>query len=95
MPRRLQADGRGLRVKQTSGAAQSGTATLVAGTKTVATTFVAATSIILISRNTPGGTPGNLSVPVASITAGTSFVINSDSGTDTSTVNWVIINVEP
>lgn len=69
-----------------------GTATLVGGTITVNTTAVTANSKIFISRNTTGGTLGHLSVPTASITAGTSFVINSSSGTETSTVNWWIVN---
>lgn len=69
-----------------------GTATLVGGTVTVNTAAVTASSKIFITCNTPGGTQGFLSVPVASIVAGTSFVINSSSGADTSTVNWWIIN---
>jgi hypothetical protein len=69
-----------------------GTATLVAGTVTVSTTAAKTGSRIFISRNTPGGTPGHLSAPVASIVNGTSFVINSSSATDTSTVNWWVIN---
>lgn len=72
--------------------ASVGTATLATGSVTVSTTAVSASSIILISRNTPAGTVGDLSVPVGSIVAGTEFVINSASGTDTSTVNWLIIN---
>lgn len=70
----------------------AGTATLSGGTVTVSTTAVSASSMILVSHNTPGGTMGHLSAPVASIVAATSFVINSSSGTDTSTVNWWIIN---
>lgn len=69
-----------------------GTATLVAGTVTVASTDVTANSIILISRNTPGGTVGNLSCPSASISAGVHFVINSSSSSETSTINWSITN---
>lgn len=69
-----------------------GTATLVGGTVTVNTTSVATGSKIFVSRNTSSGTVGHLSVPDASIVNGTSFVINSSSGTDTSTVNWWIIN---
>lgn len=72
--------------------ASVGTATLVAGTVTVNTTAVAAGSLIFVSRNTPGGTTGSLSAPSASIVAGTSFVINSSSNTETSTVNWWIVN---
>lgn len=68
-----------------------GTVTLVAGTKTVSTTAVKTGDKIFISRNTPGGTVGNLSAPVASIVDATSLVINSDSNLDTSTVNWAIV----
>ena len=68
-----------------------GVATLVAGTKTVTNTKVASGDKILVSRVTPGGTVGNLSAPAASITAATSFVINSDSATETSTVAWAIV----
>lgn len=65
---------------------------MVAGTTTVNTTAVTASSKIFLTVNTPGGTQGTLSAPTASIVAGTSFVINSSSNTDTSTVNWWIIN---
>jgi len=67
-------------------------AAMVAGTITVTAPSVTATSIILLTANTPGGTQGTLSAPTASIVAGTSFVINSSSNTDTSTVNYVIYN---
>jgi len=69
-----------------------GTATLVSGTVTVNTTKVTSSSIILLSRNSPIGTLGNLSAPSASIVSGTSFVINSSSASDNSTVYWHIIN---
>ena len=72
--------------------ASVGTATLVGGTVTVATTAAVIGSMIMLTRNTPIGTLGYLSAPTISITNGTSFVINSSSGTDTSTVNWMIIN---
>lgn len=65
---------------------------MTAGTVTVSTTAVTASSKIFLTANTPGGTPGILSAPTASIVAGTSFVINSSSNTDTSTVNWWIVN---
>jgi hypothetical protein len=70
----------------------AGTATLVGGTVTVATTAVTALSKIFVTRNAPGGTPGNLSAPATAISAGVSFVINSDSALETSTVNWWILN---
>jgi hypothetical protein len=65
---------------------------MTAGSVTVSTTAVTASSKIFLSANTAGGTPGVLNAPTASIVAGTSFVINSSSGTDTSTVNWWIVN---
>lgn len=75
--------------------ASVGTATLAAGgpggTITVNTSAVTAASIILTSRNTSGGTLGNIACPSASIVPGVSFLITSDQA-DTSTVNWQIIN---
>lgn len=65
---------------------------MTAGTVTISTTAVTASSIIFLTANTPGGIPGILSAPAASRVAGTSFVINSSSNTDTSTVNWWIVN---
>lgn len=67
-----------------------GQATLVGGTVTVNTTAVTAASLIFVTVATPGGTQGNLSI--GTIVAGTSFVINSTSGTETSVVNWWIVN---
>lgn len=82
----------GKRVYPASGSANIvGTATLVAGTKAVSTTAVKTGDIIKVSCNTPGGTVGFLSAPTGSIVDGTSFVINSSSATDTSTVNWEIL----
>jgi hypothetical protein len=66
------------------------TAAMVAGTVTVNTTAVTANSLIVLQHVTAGGTMGNLTY--GSIVAGTSFVITSDSNTDTSTVLWWIVN---
>lgn len=76
----------------TSGNASVGTATLSSGTVVVNTTKVTSSSIIIVSFNTPSGTQGFLSTPIGSIVNATSFVINSSSGSDNSTVNWWIIN---
>lgn len=65
---------------------------MTAGSVTVSTTAVSASSKIFLSANTAGGTPGVLNAPTGSITPGVSFVINSSSGTDTSTVNYWIVN---
>lgn len=63
---------------------------MTAGTITISTTAVTASSRIFLTHATLGGTQGILSV--GTITAGTSFVINSSSATDTGTVNWWIVN---
>lgn len=65
-------------------------AAMTAGTITISTTAVTANSLIFLTHASVGGTQGILSV--GTITAGTSFVINSSSATDTGTVNWWIIN---
>ncbi len=71
--------------------ASVGVATLTAGAVTVATTAVTASSIILVSHKVVVGTQGILRTDT--ITAGTSFTIESSTGVlDTSTVNWLIIN---
>ena len=70
--------------------AHMGQATLVAGTVTVATNKVTANSRIFLTRQSTGGTAGD--VAVTTKTAGTSFVITSLSNLDTSTVAWLIIN---
>lgn len=66
-----------------------GTAILSGGTVTVSNTTVTANSRIFTSRQATGGTLGHLSI--GTIVAGTSFVINSSSGTDTSTIAWILI----
>lgn len=74
---------------QTSGsAAVAGSAELSGGTVTVLSSAVRANSKVFVTRNTPAGTVGHLSVPSGSIVASSSFVINSDSPSETSSVNW-------
>jgi len=79
--------GKGLQVKEGSNA-KMGTSVLVGGTVTVSNTSVTASSRIFAFCNTPGGTPGFLRISARS--AGTNFTILSSSGTDTSTVAWII-----
>ena len=67
-----------------------GTATLSSGTVTVATSSIKTGYKIYLSVNTPSGTQGFLSAPTGSIVDGTSFVIESSSILDNSTVNWWI-----
>jgi hypothetical protein len=70
---------------------QTGTATLVGGTVTVTGVALTSKSVITMSHKTVGGTAGVLTAPAASRNTSTGqFVITSVSGTDTSTVDWVI-----
>ncbi len=69
--------------------ARMGLAVLVGGTVVVNTTAVTADSRIFLTTNVPGGTPGFLRVSAR--TAGTSFTILSSSGSDTSSVAWLIV----
>lgn len=82
--------GNKLRITTGSNASIGTSAAMTAGSITISTTAVTASSIIFLTHATTAGTLGNLYV--GTITAGTSFVINSSSNTDTSTVNWLIIN---
>lgn len=66
-----------------------GIATLAAGTVTVSNTRVTANSRIFLTNQVLGGTAGFLRISAR--TAGTSFVITSSSGTDTSQVAWLIL----
>lgn len=75
----------------TSGStARCGTATLVAGSVVVNNAVIAAGDKIFLSRQTIGGTVGNLSY---TISAGVSFTITSSSASDTSAVNYLIVKV--
>lgn len=71
------------------GVANKGRAVLVAGTVTVSSTAVATTSVIELTDCIASATVGVLSV--GTVTASTSFVVNSSSTADTSTVCWAIL----
>ena len=71
---------------------KSGNATLSSGTVTVNNSAIRTGAKIIISVDTPSGTQGFLSAPVASIVDKTSFVINSTSATENSTVNYYFVN---
>jgi len=68
----------------------AGTATLTGGTVTINTAEVQAGDVITLTPTTAGGTPGVLAV--STITGGTSFVVTSSSGTDTSSFGWKLNN---
>jgi hypothetical protein len=79
--------GGALRLVEGAGA-YKGQDTLAAGTKAVTLSTIASTDKIWLSRATTGGTVGHLSY---TISAGVGFTINSSSGTETSTVNYLVI----
>ena len=76
------------------GAGQAGTANLVLGTVTITVPVIGLVlnDVVMVTRNTPGGVIGDLSVPTAGYNVGLGqFVINSNSALDTSTVNWYLV----
>lgn len=81
--------GKTLIVKSGSNAKAGTTSAMVAGSVTVSTTAITTNSVVVASLKTAGGTVG---APfVGTITPGTSFVLKSTSGTDTSVYNWIIL----
>lgn len=82
--------GKGLLIKEGSNA-KMGTATLVAGTATVATTAVTANSRIFLTTQSLGTVATPMAVAVTTRNAGTDFTITSEDGTDTSVVAWMIV----
>lgn len=87
-PVKLGTVGNGFFVKEGANATM-GLATLVAGTVVVSTTKVTATSRILLTHQTVGGTAGFL--VVSARTGGTSFTILSSNAADTSTIAWLLV----
>jgi hypothetical protein len=85
---RLGSAGGGLSVKEGANA-RMGTSVLVAGAVVVPNTSVAALTRIYVTSQVDGGTPGWLRVSARVV--GTSFTITSSSGTDTSTVAWLLV----
>ncbi len=76
----------------TAGDSAWGSVALVGGTATVATTAVTANSLIFLTVQALGGVGTAQGVAVTAKTAGTSFVITSADGADTSTIAWFIVN---
>jgi len=77
-----------IKIATGSNASIGKSAAMTAGAITINTTAVTANSIIML---TPVGT-GSGQISLGTITAGTSFVINSSDGADTRQVQWWIIN---
>lgn len=68
------------------------TAALTAGAIVVSTTAITANSLVFFATNALGTVTIPQSYRVSARTPGTSFTIQSSDATDTSTVNWFIIN---
>lgn len=81
--------GKGLRVKSGSNA-RAGTATLVAGTVTVANTSVTASTVILLGGNTPV-TANAGALYVSSVSPGTGFTVKSTNASDTSKFGYHLV----
>lgn len=88
---RLPVVGTGIQLKSGTGGL-IGEATLVGGTVTVTNANIVAGSVVQLQRKTAGGTIGDLTY---TLSAATSFTINSASGSDTSTVSYVIFQPAP
>jgi hypothetical protein len=74
------------------GTIQSGTGTLSGGTLTVTGVRLTSSSVIMLTSNTPAGSAGFLSAPLASRNTTTGqFVANSSNGSDTCTFDWLIV----
>lgn len=80
--------GRGFKVKEGTNA-RMGTATLSAGTITIANTSVTANTRVFPGMKTPAGTVGALYV--SAVTPGTGFTIKSTSSTDTSLIAYLLM----
>lgn len=69
----------------------AGNAVLVAGTKHVSNVNVAVGAVIMLTRKTAGGTIGSLTYTIDG--GGGGFTINSSDVADTSTISYLIVNV--
>ena len=71
---------------------QAGTATLAAGTVTITSVRLTATSMIVATYRDAGGNSAILEIPAATRdTAGGQFQIDSADNMDDSTLDWAII----
>lgn len=66
-----------------------GTASLTSGSVVVSLSGVTSSSVVLVSRLTPSGTLGHLSVPT--ISPGASFTVTSTSGSDNSSIAYLVL----
>lgn len=86
--------GGGLLIKEGANATM-GVATMVAGTVTVNTTKVTASSRVQVTVQSLGTVTAPKAVAVTARSAGTSFTITSADATDTSVVAWTLLEPAP
>lgn len=79
--------GSGLQIKEGTNA-RMGTATMVAGTVVVSNTSITANTRIFLTKE---GSTSTGHVRVSARSVGTSFTISSSSGSDTSSVHWMLV----
>lgn len=82
--------GNGINIKEGANG-RMGVVTLVAGTATIATTAVTATSRIILSIQVLGTVAAAKAIAVTARNAGQDFTITSEDNTDTSDVAWIIL----
>lgn len=70
---------------------QTGAASLVGGTVTIASANITANSRIIPIRDVEAGVAGNLSIGTVVVGEPGSFDINSANGADTSSIHWLVI----
>lgn len=70
---------------------RAGNTTLVGGTVTVSNTTVTANTVVMLTRKTSGGTIGT--AITYTVSAATSFTVNSDNILDTSTFSYMLLEV--
>jgi hypothetical protein len=81
--------GKGLRIKEGTNA-RMGTATLAAGTVTVANTSITANTRIILGVKTPGTAANCGALFVTTVTLATSFIVKSTNASDTSVISYVL-----
>ena len=89
----LWADGPKISFRDLIDLPQSWVATLVWWTVTILNSYIDTNSIVQLSVNGISWTPGFIYEDTPSRIIGTSFIIKSTSGSDTSTIWWQILNL--
>jgi hypothetical protein len=85
-------DGRGIQISTVGTQSKAGQGVLVGGSATIATTAIAASSLIFLTQYQSGSPLSILgSLRIGTITAGVGFTVSSSNILDTSKFNWMIV----